>query len=197
MKKPETLSPAFLRQATLAALALLLSLCGGAQAQTPGGFEAALLDALRADALVRWKDRHLYTPAARRAALCAEFFGAVERDKCLDWHNDKVQAEQRLAEGIAALGLGARVRATGRLVMQLDGESHEQALRRDPVYALLHEVGDDLLDGHGGPELAQCGQGVACVIVFEFDRAGALSGVRGEVARPVQDGSAGGGLQKR
>lgn len=54
MKKPETLSPAFLRQATLAALALLLSLCDGAQAQTPGGFEAALLDALRADALVRW-----------------------------------------------------------------------------------------------------------------------------------------------
>lgn len=165
----------------LAVLALLLSLCGGAQAQTPGDFEAALLDALRADALVRWKDTHLYTPAARRAALCAEFFGPAERGKCLDWHNGKAQAEQRLAQGIAALGLRARVRATGRLVMQLNGESHEQALRRDPVYALLHGVGEDLLDGHGGPELAQCGQGDACVIVFEFDRAGRLSGMRGEL----------------
>lgn len=172
-----------LMKATLAVLALLLSLCGGAQAQTPGGFEAALLDALRASALSRWKDTHLYTPAARRAALCAEFFGPVERDKCLDWHNGKVQAEQRLAAGIAALGLRARVRATGRLVMQLDGESHEQALRRDPVYALLYAVGDGLLDGHGGPELAQCGQGHACAIVFAFDRAGGVSGVRGERAR--------------
>ena len=80
MKKPETLSPAFLRQATLAALALLLSLCGGAQAQTPGGFEAALLDALRADALVRWKDRHLYTPAARRASRCRSVVCRSESD---------------------------------------------------------------------------------------------------------------------
>lgn len=160
----------------------LFFLSGCAHAQAPGDFEAALLDALRADALVRWKDTHLYTPAARRAALCAEFFGPVARDKCLDWHNGKVQAEQRLAEGIAALGLRARVRATGRLVMQLGGENHEQALRRDPVYALLYAVGDDLLDGHGGPELAQCGEGHACVIVFTFDRAGVLRSVRGEHA---------------
>lgn len=185
-----------LMKATLAVLALLLSLCGGAQAQAPGGFEAALLDALRASALLRWKDAHLYTPAARRAALCAEFFGAVERDQCLDWHNDKVQAEQRLAKGIAALGLGVRVRAMGRLVMQVGGQDHEQALRRDPVYALLYAVADDLVDGHGGPELARCGEEDVCVIVFEFDRAGALSGVWGEVVRPVQDGSAGVVLKK-
>lgn len=168
----------------LAVLALLLSLCGGAHAQAPSDFEAALLDALRANALVRWRDTHLYTPAVRRAALCAEFFSPVERSKCLEWHNDKVQAEQRLAQGIAALGLRARVRATGRLVMQLPAgsETHEQALDRDPVYALLYEVGHKLTDGHGGPELAQCGQGVPCVIVFEFDRAGVLRGVRGELA---------------
>ena len=167
----------------LALLALLMSLCGSVHAQPPSDFEAALLDALRADLLLRWKDTHLYTPAARRAALCAEFFGPVERDKCLEWHNDKMQAEKRLAQGIAALGLQARVHATRQLAMQLPAgaESHEQALRRDPVYALLHGVGEDLLDGHGGPELAQCGQGDACVIVFEFDRAGRLSGMRGEL----------------
>ena len=167
----------------LALLALLMSLCGSVHAQPPSDFEAALLDALRADLLLRWKDTHLYTPAARRAALCAEFFGPVERDKCLEWHNDKMQAEKRLAQGIAALGLQARVHATRQLAMQLPAgaESHEQALRRDPVYALLHGVGEDLLDGHGGPELAQCGKGDACVIVFEFDRAGRLSGMRGEL----------------
>ena len=167
----------------LALLALLMSLCGSVHAQPPSDFEAALLDALRADLLLRWKDTHLYTPAARRAALCAEFFGPVERDKCLEWHNDKMQAEKRLAQGIAALGLQARVHATRQLVMQLPAgaESHEQALRRDPVYALLHGVGEDLLDGHGGPALALCGKGDACVIVFEFDRAGRLSGMRGEL----------------
>ena len=169
----------------LALLALLMSLCGSVHAQPPSDFEAALLDALRADLLLRWKDTHLYTPAARRAALCAEFFGPVERDKCQEWHNDKTQAEQRLAQGIAALGLQARVHATRQLVMQLSAgaESHEQALQRDPVYALLYEVGDGLIDGHGGPELAQCGKGDPCVIVFEFDHAGVLRSVRGELAR--------------
>ncbi len=61
----------------LALLALLMSLCGSVHAQAPSDFEAALLDALRVDLLLRWKDTHFYTPAASRAALCAEFFGPV------------------------------------------------------------------------------------------------------------------------
>ena len=71
----------------LALLALLMSLCGSVHAQPPSDFVAALLDALRADLLLRWKDTHLYTPAARRAALCAEFFGLwwnIERGRSLD-----------------------------------------------------------------------------------------------------------------